>query len=280
LGFIHRDQIVCKAISLDQICDLQPEYIEPAFRKNLKSSNGIDRLAGSGNIEFYNEAGAFVNFSRTHIRTKLETPKPFWSATFFSSETVESSSLTATTRSFRRIRVFWSGRKSFTLTARSRSTSGGSAVYTIFFFIALLSFPPKGRSKNPDLTAPVSESYGHDLAEDFAKAKIPLLIIAVKRVVKDYTMLILECLLCILKRHPMLGDIVQILTTIVPFEIRRFHNHDVLQTSLFVNRITHATKKICLTPLKRWKIWFLPLFLLILDTRRETIRWIFSLIYG
>jgi hypothetical protein len=135
-----------------------------------------------------------VNLSRTHIRTKLETPKPFWSATFFSSETVESSSLTATTRSFRRIRVFGPGRKSFTLTARSRSTSGGSAEYTIFFFITLLSFPPKGRSKNPDLSAPAQESDGHDLAEDFAKAKIPLFIIAVKRIVKDNTMLILECL--------------------------------------------------------------------------------------
>jgi hypothetical protein len=234
LGFVYRDQIIRKVLSSDQICDFQPENIEPAFSKNLKSSNGIDRLTGSGNIEPYNEAWAFVNLSRTHIRTKLETPKPFWSATFFSSETVESSSLTATTRSFRRIRVFGSGRKSFTLTARSRSTSGGSAVYTIFFFIALLSFPPKGRSKNPDLASPVRESDGHDLAEDFAKAKIPLFIIAVKRIVKDNKMLILECLLRILKRHPMFGDIVQILA-IVPFEIRRFHSPNVLHTSLFVN---------------------------------------------
>jgi hypothetical protein len=102
-------------------------------------------------------------------------------------------------------------------------------VYTIFFFIALLSFPPKGRSKNPDLAAPVRESDGHDLAEDFAKAKIPLLIIAMKRIVKDNAMLILECLLCILKRHPVFGDIVQILA-IVPFEIRRFDDPNVLQT--------------------------------------------------
>ena len=99
-------------------------------------------------------------------------------------------------------------------------------MYTIFFFIALLSFPPKGRSKNPDLAAPVRESDGHDLVEDFAKAKIPLLIIAVKRIVKDNTMLILECLLCILKRHPVFGDIVQILA-IVPFEIWRFHDCNV-----------------------------------------------------
>jgi hypothetical protein len=66
-----------------------------------------------------------------------------------------------------------------------------------------LSFPPKGRSKNPDLSAPVRESDGHDPAEDFAKAKIPLFIIAVKRIVKDNKMLILEYLLRILKIHQM-----------------------------------------------------------------------------
>jgi hypothetical protein len=115
-------------------------------------------------------------------------------------------------------------------------------VYTIFFFIALLSFPPKGRSKNPDLSAPVRESDGHDLAEYFAKVKIPLFIIAVKRSVKDNTLLILECLLRILKRPPVFGDIVQILA-IVPFEIRRFHNLNVLRTSLFVNRKTHPRNK-------------------------------------
>jgi len=109
----------------------------------------------------------------------------------------------------------------------------------------LLSFPPKGRSKNPDLAAPVRESDGHDLAEDSAKAKIPLFIIAVKRIVKDNKMLILECLLRILKRHPVFGNIVQILA-IIPFEIRRFQEPNVLQTSMFVNRKTHVTQKICL----------------------------------
>lgn len=208
-------------------------------------------MAGSGRIESYNEACAFVNLSRTHIRTKLETPKPFSSATFLSSETVESSSRTATTRSFRRSRSFGAGRKSFTLTARSKSISDGSSVYTIFFFIALLSFPPKGRSKNPDLSSPVCEPDGHDLAADFAKTKIPLLIIAVKRIVKDNTLLILECLLRILKRHPMFGDIVQVLT-IIPFEIRCFHGANVLQTSLFVNRKPYITKKIYLIASRRW----------------------------
>jgi hypothetical protein len=47
-------------------------------------------------------------------------------------------------------------------------------------------------------------------------------------------------------------DIVQILA-IVPFEIRRFHDPNVLQTSLFVNRKTNATKKICLKPSKDGK---------------------------
>jgi hypothetical protein len=122
-------------------------------------------------------------------------------------------------------------------------------VYTIFFFIALLSFPPKGRSKNPDLSAPVRESDGHDLAEAFAKSKKPLFIIAVKRIVKDHTMLIQECLLRILKRHPVFGDIVLILA-IVPIKIRRFHGPNVLQTSLFVNRITPTTEKICLTAIQ------------------------------
>jgi hypothetical protein len=183
---------------------------------------------------YYKGACAFVNLSRTHIRIKLETPKPFSSATFLSSETVESSSLTATTRSFRKTRSLGRGRKSFTLTAFPRSTSDGSSAYTIFFFIAFLSFPPKGRSENPDLSTPVREPDGHDLAADFAKAKISLFIIAVKRIFKDYTPIILKCLLCILKRHPVFCDIVQVLA-VVPFEIRRFHDPNVLQTATFVN---------------------------------------------
>jgi hypothetical protein len=61
----------------------------------------------------------------------------------------------------------------------------------------------------------------------------------VKRIVKDNTILILECPLRILKRHPVFDDIVQILA-IVPFEIRRFYDPNVLQTSLFVNRKTNA----------------------------------------
>jgi len=58
-------------------------------------------------------------------------------------------------------------------------------LYTILFFIALFSFPPKGRSENPDLTTPVREPDCHDLTADFAKAKISLLIIAVTRIFKD-----------------------------------------------------------------------------------------------
>jgi hypothetical protein len=174
----------------------------------------------------YEEACAFVNLSRTHIRIKLETPKPFSSASLLSSETVESSSLTATTRSFRKTRFLGPGRKSFTRTACSKSTSDGSSLYTILFFIALLPFPPKSRSENPDLSTPVREPDSQDLAEDFAKAKIPLFIITVTRIFKNNAPLILECLLCILKRHPVFGDIVQILA-IVPFEIRRFHNPNV-----------------------------------------------------
>jgi hypothetical protein len=44
------------AISSDHICEFQPEEIKPASSNNLKSSIGIDRLAGSGKIESYNEA--------------------------------------------------------------------------------------------------------------------------------------------------------------------------------------------------------------------------------
>jgi hypothetical protein len=55
-----------------------------------------------------------------------------------------------------------------------------------------------------------------------------------------------------LKRHPVFGDIVQILA-IVPFEIRRFHDHNVLQTSLFVNRITTQRKRFASQPSKDGK---------------------------
>jgi len=54
---------------------------------------------------------------------------------------------------------------------------------------------------------------------------------------KNNALLILECLLRILrilKRHPVFGDIVQVLA-IVPFKIRRFNDLNVLQTATFVN---------------------------------------------
>jgi hypothetical protein len=43
LGSINHVQLIRKALFLDQICNFQPENIEPTFGKNLKRSNGIDR---------------------------------------------------------------------------------------------------------------------------------------------------------------------------------------------------------------------------------------------
>jgi len=54
------------------------------------------------------------------------------------------------------------------------------------------------------------------------------------RILKNNALLILECLLRILKRHPVFCDIVQVLA-VVPFKIRRFHSPNVLQTATFVN---------------------------------------------
>jgi hypothetical protein len=182
----------------------------------------------------YEDTCAFVNLSRTHIRTSVETPSPFWSATALSSEIVESSSRRVTTRSFRKTNSPGEGRKSFTLVAFSRSTSAGSSVYTIFFFITPLSFPPKSRAENPDLSIPAGEPHGHDFAADLTKAKIPLFVLAVTSIFKDDALIVQECLLCILERYAVFGDIVQV-PAMIPFEVRRFHVANVLQTASFVN---------------------------------------------
>jgi len=62
-------------------------------------------------------------------------------------------------------------KETFTVTTWSRSTSDGSSVDMAFFFIVLLSLPPKSRSENPDLPTTILEPDRHDIAADFAKVK-------------------------------------------------------------------------------------------------------------
>ena len=183
------------------------------------------------NIQGYGCGCVLSSRSRTHILTRLETPSPFRLASALSSERVESSSFTVTTRSFRNTRSFGRGRKSSIILALSKSTSAGSSVYVICFFITLLSFPPIGCSKYSNITCPIGEPDGHNFIIDLAQTEISLFVAAVSHINENHTLFVPKRLLSLVKRDAMLGDVLTVLA-IVPLEVWRLHVTNVIQKQL------------------------------------------------
>ena len=64
----------------------------------------------------------------------------------------------------------------------------------------------------------------------FPDAEITFFILAVSGILKNNTLFILECALCVHKRNAMLLNIIKIFG-FVPIEIRQFHDSIVIQTN-------------------------------------------------
>jgi hypothetical protein len=185
-------------------------------------------------LKSYGRVCLFSNRSCTHILTRVEMPKPFRVASAFNSEMVESSSRNVMTRSFRSTRSLGRGRKSSTTLALSRSASSKSSVYSIFFFIMFFPFSPECRAEYPDRLCAVCEPDRHDLALNLAKAVVALLVRAVLHICENNTFIVFESLLRFYKRYAMLENILLVFV-VIPFEIRRFHDANVIQTNIIVN---------------------------------------------
>lgn len=180
--------------------------------------------------------------SKTHIRIRLDTPNPFWSAAFFISASISSLKRTVTPRSFLSVNSSGRGKKSAIRRALSKSTSGGSFVYGIFFFIGFLPFAPIARAEDSDFSVPVREPDGHDFATHFPKTKIAQFAIAVARIFKNNAVFIQKSALRIMERNTVLNYVIKVFP-VVPFKIRRMHESNVIHSAFFFKNTMELMQK-------------------------------------
>jgi hypothetical protein len=162
-------------------------------------------------------------------------PRPFLSATSFSSAMVGSSRRNVKTRSFRNDNPPGPGRESFTILP----VFIGSSVYVIFLLINLLPLSPIACSNDPDSSFSNGKADRHDTALHLAEAEKAIFIPAVIQVFNDNTLKIGKGILGFIERNSVLFLVLCILG-VVPFKVRWFYVANVIRTNTIVNRRARA----------------------------------------